>query len=122
MNNNEYRDQFKKRIYLYTLHALKELEKLPTKEAVTPIIVKQVVRSLTSIGANFIEAQASSSKKDFTNFISYSLKSANETKFWLGLLRDLGKMDKSVANELLTETTEIASMLGSTVLKLKGKK
>ncbi len=122
MDNTEYKEQFKRRIYFYTLKSLKELEKIPTKDMIVQVIVKQLIRSLTSIGANFIEAQASSSRKDFTNFISYSLKSANETKFWLGLLRDLAKLDRTIANELLQETNEISKMLGSTVLKLKGRK
>src|SRR5258706_12802694 len=122
MDNTEYKEQFKRRIYFYTLKSLKELEKIPTKDMIVQVIVEQLIRSLTSIGANIIEGQASSSRKDFTNFISYSLKSANETKFWLGLLRDLAKLDRTIANELLQETNEISKMLGSTVLKLKGRK
>lgn len=68
------------------------------------------------------EANAASSKKDYTNFFNYALKSANETKFWLGLLRDSGKADKTMANNLLKETTEIANILASSILTLKGKR
>ena len=49
-------------------------------------IILQLLRSATSIGANYCEANASSSKKDFRNKIFISKKEANETKYWLRLL------------------------------------
>jgi four helix bundle protein len=64
------------------------------KNTSSQIISKQLLRSGTSIGANYIEAQGSSSKKDFTNFFHHSLKSANESKFWLAIIRDTNKGDK----------------------------
>ncbi len=86
------------------------------------VIYKQLIRSATSIGANIIEAQAGSSRKDFTNFFSYALKSANESKFWLGLLRDSGKIDSGRASGLLNETAELANILASSIITLKGKR
>jgi len=82
----------RKRAYLYALNIIKLLDKLDKTDLTAAIIAKQLLRSATSIGANVIEAQAGSSKKDFTNFFSYALKSANESKFWLGLLRDSQKV------------------------------
>ena len=49
-------------------------------------IIVQLVRAATSIGANYCEANASSSKKDFRNKIYFCKKEANETKYWLRLL------------------------------------
>jgi len=49
-------------------------------------ISTQLARAATSIGANYYEANASSSKKDFRNKIYISKKEANETKYWLRLL------------------------------------
>ncbi|MBI2045990.1 MAG: four helix bundle protein [Parcubacteria group bacterium] len=92
------------------------------KDFTIQVISKQLIRSATSIGSNIIEAQAGSTKKDFTNFFSYALKSANESKFWLGLLRDSGKGNKEKCNKLLQETIELSNMLGSSILTLKGKK
>ena len=60
------------------------------------IISDQLLRSATSIGANIIEAKAASSKKDFIRFYEISLKSANETKYWLCLLRDGTRIDKAI--------------------------
>ncbi len=50
-------------------------------------IVIQLIRASTSIGANYHEANASSSKRDFRNKIYISKKEANETKYWLRLLK-----------------------------------
>ena len=55
-------------------------------------------------------------------FFHYSLKSANESKFWLTILRDSGKGNKEEIEVLLNELIEIANILGSNLLTLKGKK
>ncbi len=94
---------------------------LPNKK-VYWIISDQLLRSATSIGANIVEAKSSSSKRDFIKFYEIALKSANETKYWLGLLRDATDADKNKINQLLDETEEISKMLGSSLLTLKNKK
>lgn len=121
-NNEKEKIDLKRRAYLYALDIIKLINNLDMKDFVVQIIAKQLLRSATSIGANIIEAQAGSTKKDFTNFFSYSLKSANESRFWLGLLRDSGKVNTENINKLLQETTELANILGSSILTLKGKK
>ena len=116
----KFKTDLKSRSYKYSLIIIDFIDKLP-KDMSTHIIAKQLLRSATSIGANIVEAQASSSKKDFTNFFSYSLKSANESSYWLGLLSDSNKTDKSIIEPLLQETKEIANILGASILTLKGK-
>ena len=100
------------------MEIIKFIDALDKKDFSVQIIVKQLLRSATSIGANIIEAQAGSTKKDFTNFFNYALKSANESKFWLGLLRDSQKANKEKVDRLLQETNEIANILGSSILTL----
>jgi len=97
------------------------LETLPNKK-VYWVISDQLLRAATSIGANIVEAKASSSKRDFIKFYEIALKSANETKYWLGLLRDAAQTDKDKTNQLLMEVEEISKMLGSSLLTLKNKK
>ena len=121
-NNSKFKINLKQRAYFYALAIIKFIDTLDKRDFSIQVIVKQLLRSATSIGANIIEAQSGSSKKDFTNFFNYALKSANESKFWLGLLRDSKKADKEKTNKLLKETDEIANILGSSVLTLKGKK
>ena len=80
------------------------------------------MRSATSIGANIVEAKSSSSRKDFIKFYEIALKSANETKYWLGLLRDATEADKSKIGELLAKVNELSNILGSSLLTLKKKR
>ena len=83
---------------------------------------KQLLRSGTSVLANYIEANSASSKKDFINYFTHSLKSANESKVWLALLRDTNKGNKDKLKWLLQELVEIANVLASSILTLKGKR
>ena len=119
--NSKVKTELKPRAYRYSIRMIEFLDSLPTDMS-TGIITKQLLRSATSIGANIVEAKAASSKKDFTNFYSYSLKSANESLYWLGLLRDAKKINNSQMKYLLDETKELANILGSSILTLKGKK
>jgi four helix bundle protein len=111
----------KTRAYQFSLKIIEFIDKLPNAMS-TQIMTRQLLRASTSVGANIIEAQASPSRKDFTNFFNHALKSANETKYWLGLLKDAGKADKDTVNSLIKEADEIANILGSSILTLKGKK
>lgn len=120
--NSKFKIDIKKRTYLYALKIIKFLDQLSKNDLSCQVIGKQLLRSATGIGANIVEAQAASSKKDFTNFLNHSLKSSNESKFWLGLLRDSNKATKESVNPLLAETKELANILASSILKLKGKK
>jgi len=116
--------QFKRRIYQYVLRLIKFLSKLPN-DPVLMELKKQLTKSGTSVGANYFEAISGSSRKDFVNFFTHALKSANETKFWLALIRDSGLIGSSFlaeCNELLIETKEIANIFASSILTLKGKK
>jgi len=120
--NSKVKIEIKQRAYLYALDVIKLLDQLNKSDLSVKVIAQQLMRSATSIGANIIEAQASSSKKEFTNFLNHSLKSANESKFWLSLLKDSGKAKFDLTNKLLIETKEIANILASSILTLKGKR
>ncbi len=120
MNNSE--SQLRKRSYIFALNIIRFLGSLQNKDITIHIIKNQLLRSGTSIGANIVEAQAGSSRRDFTNYLNHSLKSANESEFWLGLLKDTGKVNRAKSDYLIKEVIEIANMLGSSLLTLKGKK
>ncbi len=89
-----------KRAFIFSVEIIKFVEKLPKDKAVY-IIIDQLLRSATSIGANIIEAQSASSRKDFANFYHFALKSANETKYWLMLLLYSKKCEGKAVNPLL---------------------
>ena len=117
----KFKNEFKKRLYNWVLRLIKFIDKLP-KDSVCYVIGRQLLRSGTSILANYIEANSASSRKDFINFFTHSLKSANESKMWLTLLRDTQKGDQNELKWLLDELIEMANVIASSILTLKGKK
>ncbi len=119
-HNSKPKTELKYRCYYFSIEIIKFLGVLPEKR-IYWVISDQLLRSATSIGANIVEAKASSSKRDFIKFFEIALKSANETKYWLGLLRDSTQADKDKINSLLKEVEEISKMLGSSLLTLKNK-
>jgi len=108
----------KKRAYLFGLEIIYFIRSLP-KDIATQIIARQLIRSATSLRANIIEAQASSSRKDFKNFLNHALKSANETKFWLCLIKDSVKSKKEKTIKLLDEANQLSNILGKSIITLK---
>jgi len=120
--NSKPKDNYdiKKRTYSYSIQIINFIDKLP-KDNSAQTISKQLLRSATSIGANIVEAKSCNTRKDFINFFSYSLKSSNETKYWLDLLRDTGKANFQEADNLIKEVTEISKILAKSILTLKNK-
>ena len=117
----KFKNDFKKRLYNWALRLIKFIDNLP-KDSVCNVLGKQLLRSGTSILANYIEANSASSRKDFINFFTHSLKSANESKMWLTLLRDTNKGKQEKLIYLLKELIEISNIIATSILTLKGKK
>ena len=83
-------------------------------------IFDQLLRSGTSIGANIVEAKAGSSVKDFKNFYNIALKSSNETKYWLCLIRDTILInEKEVINNLIKEADELSKIIASIIINVQ---
>ena len=120
-DSSKFKNEFKRRVYDWVLRLIKYIDALP-KSSVSDVMGEQLLRSGTSVLANYIEANSASSKKDFINFFTHSLKSANESKVWLTLLRDTWKGDSKETDWLLKEMVEIANVLASSILTLKGRK
>lgn|SRR5690554_3121473 len=108
------------RSFHFSLDIISFVSKLPNKQ-IYWVFRDQLLRSATSIGANIIEAKASSSKREFIKFYEISLKSANETIYWLKLLKFSSLSTNIDIEELLDEAEQLANMLGSSLLTLKGK-
>jgi four helix bundle protein len=66
-----------------------------------------------------VEGRASRSQKDWKNFLTIALKSANETKYWLCLLRDGLDAPKEKIEKLISEAIEISNILGSILVNSK---
>lgn len=121
MSNKEKTQAFKKRLYQFVLRLIKFVKNLPNNKT-TKIISEQLLRSGTSILGNYIEAQASSSKKNYTNYLNHSLKSSDESKVWVTILRDLAYGDKNEADWLLKELDEFSRIFTKNILTLRSKK
>lgn len=113
--------ELKERCYRYSISLIRFLNALPGRN-VNHSLVNQLLRSGTSIGANVVEAKSASSRKDFTRYYEIALKSTNETKYWLGLFKDALDIDSAEIQFLINETDEIAKIIASSILSLKGKR
>jgi len=121
-DKEKFKKDFIKRLIKFSLSIIilcREIRKDPVLWA----IVDQLIRSATSVGANVMEAKSSSSKRDYIKFFEIALKSANETKYWLILAKEASNNNlNSQIQKLSQEVTEIANIIASSVLTLKGKK
>lgn len=81
-------------------------------------LINQLVRSATSIGANYMEADAAESKKDFNHKISICKKEAKETMHWLGMMAEAVPNQKENCRELWQESHELV-LIFSKILQKK---
>jgi len=120
-SNEEFRRELISRSFKLAKRTIALVDKFPSKTA-AQIIATQLLRAITSIGANIIEAQAASSRKDFVNFLNHALKSGNESRFWLALAKDLDNKLVETIEELIKETNELVKILGASVSTIRGRK
>ncbi len=79
------------------------------------VLSKQVLRSGTAVGALIREAEFGQSKADFASKMSISLKEANETEYWLSLLKDTDFISETQYVSLHSDCKELIAMLVSTL-------
>lgn len=102
------------RTFIFGVDCLKFLRTL-SNDPEHKLIRYQLGKSVTSIGANYEESQAGSSKADFRNKVRISLREARETNYWLRILKALDEIDTSEFNTLLQESLEIKNILAAIV-------
>lgn len=115
---NNFKQQFKKRCFDFSIAVLR-LSELLREKKINWVIIDQLIRSATSIGANIVEGGNSTSKKEFINYFQIALKSASETLYWLALLREVNKDQEEKINNLIKECTEIKKMISTIILNTK---
>jgi four helix bundle protein len=82
-------------------------------------LMKQLIRSSGSVGANYIEAREALSKKDFALRIKICRKEVKESAYWLRLLEIRGNSLEQKRQSLITESTELLKIFASIVEKVK---
>lgn len=103
------------RTQLFSREIIRFIKPLRKDPLVQPL-VSQLIRSATSIGANFVEAKNGSSKKDFRNKVFISKKEASETLYWLQLLEEFDQ--SAQLKKLQKECQEIILILQKIITTL----
>lgn len=116
-DKEKFKKEFINRLIRFSISIINFTDTFPNKPKFWPIR-DQIIKSATSIGANIAEAKSSSSKKDYIKFFDIALKSANETGYWLLILKEI-KLD---CDSLISENNEIASIIAASLLTLKNRK
>ena len=83
------------------------------------VLVNQITRSATSIGANIHEANYAASKADFANKLQIALKECYETEYWVDLMEAVGCITTDCKNQLLQESGTIRRMLVKAINTVK---
>ena len=114
--NKEY--DIYKRTYQFSIDIINFVNIL-SNQKFTFTILDQLTRSACSIGANLREAKQSRTKKEFISTFGISLKEAEETCYWLSLIKDTNIQNKDKCVILLKECEEIVKILSTIIIKSK---
>lgn len=115
---NTFKTQFKRRCFDFSIAVLR-LSEILRKKQINWILIDQLVRSATSIGANIVEGGNSTSKKEFINYFQIALKSSSETLYWLAILKEMNSDSEKRINDLIEECTQIKKMISTIILNTK---
>lgn len=118
METNSKPYNLEERTLRFSKEIIRFIKKLP-KNTVNLPLIDQLIRSATSIGANYREANETETKKDFINRIRIAKKEAKETIYWLELIIAANPEFKENINPLLEEAKELIKILGSIYEKTK---
>jgi four helix bundle protein len=107
-------EQIKNRTKQIGLKVIKLIDDLPNKPSAF-VIARQIVKSSTSIGANYRAACRAKSMSDFINKLKIVEEETDETLFWLEILEESTLIQKDKISDLLKETNEILSIIVASI-------
>jgi four helix bundle protein len=110
----------KPRTKAFALRVIRMYSKLSKSDAVAQVLGKQVLRSGTSVGANYREASRGRSKAEFISKIGDCLKEIEETEYWLELLMESGCVSPTRMAGLLDETRQLIAIFTTIDKNSKG--
>ncbi len=114
-------NDLEERLFNFAVSVIKFTRTLPS-ETEYKVIKHQLIKSSTSSGANYEEAQAGSSKADFTNKVRISLREMRESNYWLRIIDNIKVIPKDDnLNALIQESKELKLILGAIVQKSRPK-
>jgi four helix bundle protein len=112
------RQEMVERTKKLALRIIRLVSKLPRND-VGQVIGRQLLRSGTSIGANYREAARSSTKRHFTSILVTALREADETLYWLELLAESNTVKPTLLSDLTKECNELVAILAASVRKAR---
>lgn len=104
----------------FSVSVIKILQELPKSDE-TRIIKNQLIRSATSVGANYREANRGRSNADFRNKIRISEGEASESIYWLEIIQDMEWLSSSTLEPVIKENSELIALFSSIVRSLNEK-
>jgi len=107
------KEELKNRTKTFALSIIKLIDKVPNTVSGN-VIAKQIVRSATSVGANYRAACRAKSNKDFLYKILIIEEEADETCYWLELLKESLMVNQELLNPLLKESNELTAIFTAT--------
>ncbi len=110
--------ELRTRAKVFALNIISTCDTINTRKG-RSVLINQIIRCATSIGANIYEASYASSKADFINKFHIALKECNETEYWLEMLEGSNTITKETAQKLLQECGVIRKMLVKSINTLK---
>ncbi len=120
MSNSEFAESLKVRTKNFALSIIRWAEDL-SKTTTSEILKKQIIRSATSIGANYCAACRARSRSDFIAKMKIVVEEADETQYWLELLHELRLLDKERYDFLYIEAHQLVSIFIKSIQTAKDK-
>ncbi|MBI3693807.1 MAG: four helix bundle protein [Acidobacteria bacterium] len=108
-------DELGQRVYAFALRAIKLTDRLPEKRAASRILGSQLVRSATSVAANYEEARGAVSRPDFVFKLSLAYKECRESVLWLCLIRDAEIVRPTRMAAIIAEALELRAIFGTSL-------
>lgn len=114
------KQQLEARTKAFALQVINFTRKLD-RDPASLVLSKQLLRSATSIGANYREANRAESKSDFIHKLALVEKEAAETKYWIELLEESHSGERNQVHLLKAEATELLAIFTSSLRTLKSR-
>ena len=112
---------FKARTKKLAVAIIKQMDKLPNSRT-ADVVARQVIRSGTSIGANYRAACRAKSTPDMINKLKIVEEEADETQYWLEILTEAGLVPQEQISSIYKETDEILAMTVASLKTLRNRK
>jgi four helix bundle protein len=115
------KEKFKARTKAFALRVIRLVEALPKNQTTAQVIGKQLLRSGTSVGANYRAACRAKSTAELITKLNIALEEADESLYWMELIVEAELIAPNKLDSLMQESNEIVAMLVASLKTLRAK-